>query len=243
MLLSQMRRTGLENYHDVQRTVANVFKTATSASKPLPSPSVKIEPLNLPPSPQTSRQFHIDGGNGVHPRSSLEFIQVVLGDSPAICVGDKPSNTTTMPISALHEGMVRNATIMVPNPMSGVMGVNKAGAQSSRCESLIIERRYQIIEYDGLDYTDQILRIQHLRSFGVPLIATVFSGGESLHSWFLVRGLSPARQAAFFDYAVHATGADPAHRSPVQMTRLPFATRPDNRELQSLVFFNTPPLL
>jgi hypothetical protein len=237
-----MRRTGPENYADLVRTVENVFRRNVSAPRPLPPSSVKIQPLSFDPNPEVVRQFFIDGGNGVHPGSPMEFIRVMLGDAPAVCFGDRPNNTSTVGMASLHEGLLRGATILVPNPMSGIIGLNKKGEPSSRCESLIAEKKYQIIEYDNLDQSSQAIRLQHLRSFGVPLVATVFSGSESLHGWFLVRGMSPADQAAFFDYAVHATGADPAHRSPVQMTRLPFATRPDTGALQRLVFFKSPSL-
>ena len=237
-----MRRTGPENYADLRRTVERVFQAVVSAPKPLPRSSVKVGPLSFPPDPAALRQFLIDGGNGARPSSPLEFIRIMLGDAPAVCFGDKPNRTSTAWMASLHDGLLRGATILVPNPMAGIMGLNKEGAPSSRCESLITERRYQIIEYDNLDRSSQIIRLQHLRSFGIPLVAAVFSGVESLHAWFSIRGLSPENQAAFFDYAVQATGADPAHRSPVQMTRLPFAIRPENGALQNLLFFKTPPV-
>lgn len=241
-ILVEMRRTGPENHADVTRTVENAFMRQASVPGPLARSSIKIQAQIFEPNPAAVHRFYVDGGNGVHPSSQLEFIRVMLGDAPAVCFGDAPYRTTTVCTAALHEGLLRKATLLVPNPMTGITGLNKEGSPSSRCESLIVQKKYQLIEYDGLDFSSQIIRLQYLRSFGVPLVATVFSGRESLHAWFLVQRMSPADQAAFFDYAVHATGADPAHRSPVQLTRLPFATRPDTGALQRLVFFKSPSL-
>lgn len=235
IISAEMRRTGPENRDDTERTLRRIYGNHLPISKRHRAPYPRIQ---LHSDPDSLRRFFASN-EGLRPVNPLAFVNMVLEGAPFVCFGPNPRRTHTIPLSSVTEQMLAGATAIVPNPLSGCLGTNKSGMRSNRCESLVTERRFQIVEFDDLNIFDQCARILHLRdTFGVPLVAVIFSGRASLHAWFKVRHLPAEHQKQFADYAAESLGADPSFHSPVQLTRMPFATRPETSAVQQLILFN-----
>lgn len=242
VIAAEMRRTGLENRPDVERTVANVYGTVCA-----PSSGKRRDKLN------TTFGSFAERGYPMHlvrlfesspkhnwPRNGSEFLQRMLHGSPFVCVGTKPWAVQTVPGYLVTEALLSGCTHIVSNPLACAVALNRAGQPSRRCEAMVQNRRFVITEFDKMSFADQALRLLHLREvFGLPLVAIIYSGRVSLHAWWRVDAISPDAAMRFLDHAVQYYGADPAFRSPIQMSRLPFAVRPDTGRLQGLVYFNS----
>ena len=236
VMCREMSRVGNINHADIQRSIRKVF---SCGFHPTVAPRQKLPAVSFPGSVEDVLQLVAEAGSFARPVNGTAFINQMLGHSHFVCLGSNPRHTTTVPIGSISESLLVGATVMLPNPLHSPFGINLEGKRSTRCSSMVTAREYQIVEYDGLTLPQQANRIQHLRKvFGVPLVAVVFSGRASWHSWFCVRHLTPEQQASFFNYAVEVTGADPAHRSSCQLTRLPFGVRPETGAFQSLHYFN-----
>jgi hypothetical protein len=236
VLCREMARSGNVNHDDIVRSIRRIFSCAFN---PAVVGRRKLPPGTFTGSVEDAFQILEESRYGMRPVNGTAFIRQVLGQSPFVCFGSDPRHTTTVPIGDISETVLAGATVLLPNPLHSPSGFNLQGRPSTRCNSMAAAREYQIIEYDNLSLAQQATRIQHLRRvFRIPLVAIVFSGRASWHCWFLVRHLTPAQQAGFFNYAIDVTGADPAHRSPVQLTRMPFGVRPETGAFQALHFFN-----
>ena len=128
--------------------------------------------------------------------------------------------------------------LMVPSPMSALTGTNAAGETSTRCLNNTGPRRFQVVEFDSGTLHEQAALLLHLAGFA-PMVAACWSGGKSLHGWFLVEG-QPELAGRFFRYSV-SLGADPALDIPCQPARIPGGRRRDHRKQpvrQTVLFFN-----
>jgi hypothetical protein len=242
VIAAEMLRTGPEKRHDIERTVARVYGTVRAHSSGLRRGKLNTtygsfkergRPIDL------VRLFESSPKEN-WPRNGSEFLQRMLHSSPFVCVGTKPWAVQTVPGYLVTEALLSGCTHVVPNPLACAVAVNRAGQPSRRCEAMVQNRRFVITEFDEMSFADQALRLWHLREVsGVPLVAIITSGRVSLHAWWRVDAMSPDAAMRFMDHAVHFYGADLAFRSPIQMSRLPFAVRPDTGRLQSLVYFNS----
>jgi hypothetical protein len=62
----------------------------------------------------------------------------------------------------------------------------------------------------------------------LPLVCVVYSGGKSLHGWYLAYGKPEAKLRAFMNYAVRV-GADQATWLKSQFVRLPDGLRENGK--------------
>lgn len=236
VLSSEMRRTGPENRYDILRIIKSVFGGTPLTPKRKPT---RFEPKEIRGDVDSLKRFLRGNQGTLRPVNKLAFLRMILNGAPCVCFGTHPRSTVTVPLGALDANSLENAAFVVPNPLVGTLGVTKDGRQSNRCESLVLQRWFQLVEFDNSNFQDQCERLMHLRDFfGIPLVAVVFSGRNSLHAWFNVRYLTLEQQEIFFDYAVGAMGADPSFHSLIQMSRMPFAVRPQTNAVQHLLLFN-----
>ncbi len=127
------------------------------------------------------------------------------------------------------------ARLVVPNPMTGALGVSCGGKQSAHTLDNTGARRFLVVEQDVGDLDCQSGVILELLKTA-PLSLVLHSGGKSLHSWFFCQGYSEEQLEVWFRRAV-ALGADPRMWSRCQFARLPGAIR-ENGQVQRVIFFN-----
>ena len=157
-----------------------------------------------------------------------------------VCTGMVSQLATIRPV----EQAVTDAAglqFIVPNPMKGVMAMNKRGEPSPRCQTNIKERRYVVAEFDDetLGKRKQAQLVTVLAK-AAPLVMVVFSGSKSLHSWFYVASMSPRDQVRFFAAAC-LLGADQSRWDHSGWLRMPGGLRMNtdgSKVRQQVLFFN-----
>lgn len=147
-----------------------------------------------------------------------------------VCYGGRFSNPVRLPDRVL------------PNPITGRAGPNKAGGITYRGESTVTAFRNAVVEFDGMDADGDGCRRQALFWLGVvtshdeqgrmplPVRCLVFSGSKSIHA--ALRLAAYDRGEWDEDWARLADalpGLDAAFRSPAQCMRLAGAVRTDGK--------------
>jgi len=147
-----------------------------------------------------------------------EVIDRLFPGDPLLCLGARKDRFRT---AAREEwrGKEHLHELIVPSPMSALTGTNKNGKSSKRCLDNTGPRRFLVFEFDSGTQDEQAAIILHLAA-KMPLVMVLFSGGKSLHAWFLCEGLDDGILRPFMDYAVRL-GADRATWSRCQMVRFP----------------------
>ena len=164
-----------------------------------------------------------------------EIVSTLFPGDPLLCVSKRTAKTAvTAPLSQWR-GSLESSALIVPSPMTALTGINKSGQVSTRCLTNTGPRRYLVVEFDSGTQDSQAALLLHLAQFA-PLVLALFSGGKSLHGWFLVAGQPESAVKQFFRYAV-ALGADRSLWTPCQMVRVPDGLRPDGTR-QTVYFFN-----
>ena len=160
--------------------------------------------------------------------------------SEFVCFGLTEWKFNTVPL----EAAIKHAPVcqfVVPNPMKARWGRTQAGKISHKAESLVLERRFVVIEFDlrafawldgftraaKLDYQ---ARLHYHLSREFPLALLVFSGSESVHGWY-----STCRPSKLMQEAI-SIGADPALWLRSQFSRMPWGTHA-NGTIQRVVYF------
>jgi hypothetical protein len=191
-------------------------------------------------------------------RRADQVISALFPGNPLLCAGLDMRCVETRPRKGWRF-VLHKCQFIVPNPMSKLAGVTKAGKVGAvRTEDNTGPRRFLIIECDfkekdgdGRDTAEApMLRtlaakgitvadlcaaiILHLKRF-MPLALVVHSGGKSLHAWFYVEGRPEKELEKFMRYAV-SLGADRMLWQKCQLARMPDGTR-ENGSRQAIIYF------
>ena len=136
--------------------------------------------------------------------------------------------------------------LICANPLTGKEGMTKDGKPSFRCGACVSTFLYCLAEFDGMTLADQLAFWQGvIQSDTLPLRALTFSGNKSIHGLVELDCPSAAAWGQSVEtllYAVCNPKAPPEHqadracRNADRLTRLPGATRSDNRKAQSLLW-------
>jgi hypothetical protein len=167
-----------------------------------------------------------------------EIVDRLFPDNPLLCCGKANSVFDTKPRDEWR-GELSTLALIVPSPMTAVIGMTKDGRESKHTLANTGVRRFLICEFDTGTTEEHAAILIHLARFA-PLVCVVHSGGKSLHGWFFVAGQPEVKVEKFFRYAV-TLGADHATWSRSQFVRMPDGTR-DNGNRQTVYFLNFKPL-
>jgi hypothetical protein len=182
---------------------------------------------------EMSRVFLDD--NAAHTEA---IVDKLFPGNPLLCCGKSSQEFDTRTRDDWR-GELSALALVVPSPMSAVIGLTKDGKESKHTLANTGARRYLICEFDTGTADDHAALLIHLARFA-PLVCAVHSGGKSLHGWFFVAGQPEAKVEKFFRYAV-TLGADRATWTRSQFVRIPDGTR-DNGKRQTVFFLNFKPL-
>jgi hypothetical protein len=164
-----------------------------------------------------------------------EIIDTLFPGNPLLCVGQSSSQFST----ALREsfrGSLSELQLIVPSPMTALLGHTKEGKISAHTLENTGPRRFLVIEFDSGSFDEHAALLSYLAKRG-PLVMIVHSGGKSLHGWFWCRSVPDNVLRPFMNCA-HRLGADKAtwlNRS--QFVRMPDGVR-SNGNRQSVYYFN-----
>src|SRR5260221_3330644 len=155
-----------------------------------------------------------------------EIIDILFPGDPLLCVGKSQSCFATRR-REIWRGHLSALPLIVPNPMLGVLGKTKVEnrlsehtlEQTARRVYLVIE--FDISEYarDGTTPSEWAPLVREWRDSGItvadacaalhlhlatllPLVCVVYSGGKSLHGWYLAYRKPEVKLRAFMSYAV-----------------------------------------
>jgi hypothetical protein len=167
-----------------------------------------------------------------------EIIDRLFPGNPLLCCGKSNSDFDTKPREDWR-GKMSALALIVPSPMSAVIGLTKDGKESKHTLANTGARRFLICEFDTGTADEHAALLLHLGTFA-PLICAVHSGGKSLHGWFYVHGQPEEKVLRFFRYAV-SLGADDQLWCKSQFCRIPDGTR-DNGQRQTVFFLNFKPM-
>lgn len=163
-----------------------------------------------------------------------EIIDRLFPGNPLLCCGKSKSDFDTKPREDWRGGLAQ-LQMIVPSPMSAIVGLTKDGNESKHTLANTGERRFLIVEFDTGTADEHAALLLHLGTFA-PLVCTVHSGGKSLHGWFYVHGQPEDKVLKFFRYAV-SLGADHATWTRSQFVRMPDGTRETGKR-QTVFFLN-----
>lgn len=128
---------------------------------------------------------------------------------------------------------------LIPNPLTGAWGKNKAGSDSLRCDETVAKFMVCLGEFDTLSFEQQI---QFWAAIPLPIMALIHSGGKSLHAFLApgcIASLSQWRaevKGEIFDRLLVPLGVDPSCCNPSRLSRLPGAIRPGTDRYQRLLY-------
>jgi hypothetical protein len=185
----------------------------------------------------------------VPPTKLLELL--FPGEDTLVCLGENLQKARTNKRSFIDERLVHPGhplspdseelvdalpfQFIVPSPMKSLTGLTQDGKPSRRCLQNVGPRAYAVVEFDN-GTKDRQAAIIKLLWKAYPLTMVVWSGGKSLHAWFLVAGDEETNVQRFYDLA-KVMGADPATRTPNQLARCPWGVR-ENDNVQEVLFLN-----
>jgi len=163
-----------------------------------------------------------------------EIIEALFPGNPLLCAGRTKSDFGTRSRTEWR-GQLGALQLIVPNPMTALLGRTQEGKESAHALSITGPRQFLVIEQDGGTIDEQAAVLLHLAG-RAPLALAVHSGGKSIHGWFCCLGQREEVLHVFMRYAV-SLGADCATWTRSQFVRMPDGTR-DNRKRQTVYFLN-----
>ena len=166
------------------------------------------------------------------------MIDQLFPGNPLLCCGKSNSDFDTKPREDWR-GEMSTLALIVPSPMSVVIGQTKDGKESKHTLANTGARWFLICEFDTGTADEHAALLIHLAGYA-PLVCAAHSGGKSLHGWFYVHGQPDVKVEKFFRYAV-SLGADHATWTRCQFVRMPDGTR-DNGKRQTVFYTNFKPL-
>lgn len=128
---------------------------------------------------------------------------------------------------------------IIPNPVSGMIGMTKDGRPSYRADACVKSFRFAVAEFDGMSREDQLRFWWALK---VPVCALIDSGGKSLHAWIRVEDVTSADQwtetveNVLFARWLIPLGCDAACRNEARLSRLPGHYRAEKGKWQRLLY-------
>lgn len=199
---------------------------------PLPVNEFMGEVINS--NTETARAI-VDAARSTPNRRPAEMVAEIYRPDDLVCLGFSARDFGTGTISQVTEWLGLGLCEYInPNPMSKTEGITKEGKPSAHCDDNTGPKVFQVVEFDRGDPLWHVAVLIHLART-LPLMMMVYSGGKSVHGWFL---LSPEDDVAAFFYEACTLGADPKLFSKCQFTRLPYGMNAKHGRVQKVLYFD-----
>jgi hypothetical protein len=168
--------------------------------------------------------------------NTADILDLLYNPDDLLCLALDIRSAVTQPRSDWR-GMESAMEFIVANPMTALSGRTQDGRLSHRChDNATTSRIYQVIEFDRGSPDEQAAILSALHSDRAPLVMVVWSGGKSMHGWFVVRHLTETDKVRFFSMAC-MLGADRSLWDPCKLVRMPGGRRVTG-ESQPVLYFN-----
>jgi hypothetical protein len=193
------------------------------------------------------------------PPQTEYIIDSIFPGNPLLCVGKSSSEFSTRRRN-VWRGHLSRLPLIVPNPMTKVIGITKAGRPSEHSRDATGLRVWLVCEFDfskfardGVTPTEWKTLIGSWESAEItiadacsallwelgklaPLVLVVSSGGKSLHGWFKVAGATEDQLREFIRTAMRLGACPSTLNNPSQFVRIPDGLR-DNGARQLVWYF------
>jgi hypothetical protein len=183
-------------------------------------------------------------------RQTNKILRTLFPDNPWLCFGWNGGRTHDC--RRLDDWLTNRKPskweFIVPSPQLEHTGLTDDGRASTHAKANCGKRRFLVVEFDfepdrwpGVKGHDaQAALILYLAKVRKPMLV-VSSGGKSLHTWFLVEGMTDRDlEPTFKDLQI--IGADPRTFLISQFVRMPDGTRSNNGKRQSILYRDKQPL-
>lgn len=147
---------------------------------------------------------------------------------------------------------------IIPNPMTGKLGLKKDGGPSFRCDDCIAQFRFAVMEFDtvpppllmpGQAKTDAWPRESQCQfwagalAFNWPIAALVDSGGKSIHCWLTVDAVDVTDwttkiEGELFARFLVPCGVDSTCKNESRLSRMPGHYRTEKSRWQRIIYLN-----
>ncbi len=174
-------------------------------------------------------------------RDAVELLRALYQPDDILFAGDT-YGTVVKPAAAWIAEFENGNAIpphIIPNPLSGRVGLTKDGKESFRADSCVTQFRFAVAEFDGLPREDQI---RFWYAVDLPVCALIDSGGKSLHAWIRIDGIETADawtaqvEQLLFALRLVPLGCDPACRNEARLSRMPGHFRSEKNRWQRILF-------
>ncbi len=131
--------------------------------------------------------------------------------------------------------------LLIPNPMTGDVGITKNGTPSYRCDDSVKSFRYALAEFDSISKEEQLAFWWGFKS--APIVALVDSGGKSIHAWLKVDCANRDEwekevENNLFKNILVPLGCDRACKNESRLSRLAGHFRAEKNNWQRLLYLN-----
>jgi hypothetical protein len=166
-------------------------------------------------------------------------------------------------IQPVHEWMARCKAgqtlrpLIIPNPLTGQLGLKKDGGLSYRCDACVTKFRFAVAEFDKVPpalrepgvtvgpwpFGEQARFWAGAIATGWPVAALIHSGGKSIHAWLAVDAADAQEwernvEQGLFGELLVPIGVDSACKNESRLSRMPGAFRADKGQWQRLLYLN-----
>ena len=137
------------------------------------------------------------------------------------------------------KGSVALPEHIIPNPLTGELGLTKDGKPSYRADSCVARFRFAVVEFDGIPRDQQI---RFWAGVKLPVVALVDSGGKSIHGWIRIDAANADEwtrrvEGKLFDILT-PVGADGACKNEARFSRMPGHFRTEKNHWQRVLYLN-----
>jgi hypothetical protein len=199
-------------------------------------------------------------GDADGPPQTEYVIDSIFPGNPLLCVGKSSEQFNTRRRS-IWRGRLSQLPLIVPNPMTKIVGITKDGHPSEHSLDATGPRIWLVCEFDFSKFAriavtptpwKPLLESWENREITVadacsallwvlgtlaPLVLVVSSGGKSLHGWFKLAGASESQLRQFCQFAMRLGACSSTLNNPSQFVRIPDGLR-DNGARQLIWYFN-----
>jgi hypothetical protein len=185
----------------------------------------KASPIEIPPE------------EDLHAEILLNYL---YSPDEILFIGDR-YESAVQPVSSwlnIHANGAMLGPHIIPNPLTGELGVTKSGNPSYRSDDCVRDFRFAVVEFDGISILKQTA---FWGAVDLPVAAIIDSGSKSLHAW--IRVDQPNREAwernvevALFAQRLVPLGVDAACRNESRLSRMPGFIRPETGRCQRLIY-------
>lgn len=180
--------------------------------------------------------------NGDPDDDGILTLEALYSDDDFLFIGDI-FDRGVLSVKDWKQKKITRAPHIIPNPLTGDVGLTDTGKISYRCENTVKDLRFAVCEMDEVPLDKQIAFWSKCIDLKVPVSAVIHSGSKSLHGWIKVdcgtdnqKWETDVKGWLFGEFGKNY-GLDPACSNKARLSRLPGHHR-EGKQQQRLIYLN-----